>query len=78
MAIQAFVRETNLREDFMDVKDFFYNFGKSLDIFTILENKDYRPHFMTLFYNFIDKEYSPLHFSKKNLSLLQIFFFKII
>ena len=58
------LRETNLREDFMDVKDFFYNVGKSLCIATILESKDFRGQFMAVFFNFIDYEYTPLHFSR--------------
>ena len=60
-------RETNLHEDFMDVKDFFYNVGKSLCIATILESKDFRGQFMAVFFNFTDCEYTPLHFSRHSL-----------
>ncbi len=50
----------------MDMKDFFYNIGKSLCVKTILENKEYRSKLMHDFYNFVDNEYSVLHFSRNN------------
>jgi hypothetical protein len=52
----------------MDVKDFFYNLGKSLCISTILESKDYRSQLMSIIFGFIDYEYSTLHFSKQTMS----------
>lgn len=52
----------------MDMKDFFYNVGKSLCISTILESKDFRGQFMAVFFSFIDCEYTPLHFSRHSLA----------
>jgi hypothetical protein len=55
----------------MDMKDFFYNIGKSLCIGTILENKEYRSQLMYIFYNFVDYEYSALYFSRNSLKLVK-------
>jgi len=52
----------------MEIKDFFYNIGKSICIPTLMESKVYRPRFLALFMNFIDHEYSTLHFSKQKIS----------
>ena len=62
---QAFNEATNLGEDFMDVRDVFYNFGKSLDIPTVMEAKQYREGLLTIFYEFLDAEYSPLFLSRR-------------
>jgi hypothetical protein len=39
---QAYFKETCLKEDFMDVKDFFYNITKSLCIHTVFDTKTLR------------------------------------
>jgi len=39
---RAHSKETRLCDDFMDVKDFFYNVGRSLSIPTVMESKSYR------------------------------------
>jgi len=36
---KSYLRDTKLEEDFMDVKDFFYNVGKSLCMATVMEDK---------------------------------------
>jgi hypothetical protein len=61
------LKETQLKEDFMEVKDFFYNIGKSICMDTVMDSKEYRPKFIAVFTSFIDNEYSQLHFSKRSL-----------
>jgi hypothetical protein len=61
------LKETLLKEDFMDVKDFFYNIGKSICIPTVMESKELRPKLLSIFLSFIDNEYSQLHFAKRHL-----------
>ncbi len=62
--MQGYLKDSCLTDDFMDVKDFFYNIVKSLCISTILDSKDYRARFVQILFDFIDKEYTPLHFSR--------------
>ena len=65
LVAKAYSRDSLLQEDFMDVKDFFYNISKSLCIATVMENgKDLRPRLFSLFYSFIDCEYTTLYLSK--------------
>jgi len=45
----------------MDMKDFFYNFGRSLCISTIFDRKDFKEKLMSVFFDFVDFEYTPLH-----------------
>lgn len=65
---KAVLRETLLNKEFMEIKDFYYNIGKSICIPTVMESKVHRPRFLALFMNFIDNEYAALHFSKHSLS----------
>ena len=63
MVMTAYLSETKLEEDFMDVKDFFYNIAKSLCMQTVFENKKLRLQFFNeLFYPFIENEYTTLNF----------------
>lgn len=71
LLIKSFLKESLLNDDFMEVKDFFYNVGKSLDIGTVMESKILRPLLFSLFYNFIDAEYTVLYLSKNNNSISQ-------
>jgi hypothetical protein len=48
----------------MDVKDFCYNIGKSLDVASVMESKDLRSQLFTIFYAFIDSEYTSLFLSR--------------
>ena len=43
---KAALRETLLNKEFMEIKDFFYNIGKSICIPTVMESKVYRPRFL--------------------------------
>ena len=43
---KAALRETLLNKEFMEIKDFFYNIGKSICIPTVMESKLYRPRFL--------------------------------
>lgn len=63
MVLTAYLSETKLEEDFMDVKDFFYNLAKSLCMQTVFQDKKLRSRFFSeLFYPFIENEYTVLNF----------------
>ncbi|TNV87999.1 hypothetical protein FGO68_gene14880 [Halteria grandinella] len=63
MVLTAYLSETKLEEDFMDVKDFFYNIAKSMCMQTVFEDKKLRVKFFNeLFYPFIENEYTVLNF----------------
>jgi hypothetical protein len=39
---KSYLRETNLDEDFIEVKDFFYNLSKGIDVSALMEDKELR------------------------------------
>ena len=61
---KTFLKETRLTEDFMDVKDFFYNIGKSFCVSTVMDSKDYRLQLFNIFNSFVDHEYTTLYLSR--------------
>ena len=54
---QSFLRETTLSEDFIEIKDFFYNLAKGLCMDTIMANKSLKANFFEMLYDYLDHEY---------------------
>lgn len=65
---EAYLRDTKLDEDYLEVKDYFYQLTKSLSgaLGTILPLKELREPIFDVFYGFIRHEYNQV-FGRKNL-----------
>ena len=64
---RAYMKDTTLNELFLEIKDFFYQLCRSISSViggTVLHQKKLRDPLFNVFYNFLDKEYLPLHQSK--------------
>ncbi|CDW84473.1 small subunit processome component 20 homolog [Stylonychia lemnae] len=60
---KSYIKEQTLNHEFLEVKDFFYNLTKTiqLQIDPIMSNTQLRQQLMSQFYDFIDKEFRALN-----------------
>lgn len=68
LLIDSYLKETKLSDDYMEMKDFFYNLTKSICIESILSSNSLKTQFFTHLYSFIDLEYNLLYFSKSSVT----------
>ena len=60
MVYKSFIIETKLDDNFLEIKDFFYNIVKSLCINTVMSNVPFKEKLFSIFTSFIDNEYTTL------------------